>query len=371
MALSPIPALRGVAPYSVKPPADSATAPDLILSGNEGARPDLALLADLATPALLETLRRYPDASALEALLAERLGVTPEQVLCTCGADDALDRACRAFLGPGRGLLVPTPSFEMLARYATITGAYLLQPPWPGPRYPTEAVLKALEGADTTVGVIAVVSPNNPTGAVAEVEDLCQLHEAAAARGALLLLDHAYIEFADSTFDLSRAALALPGALLVRTLSKAYGLAGLRVGYVAGHRDLIRVLRAAGAPYPISGLSLLLAERRLRANPAERDPALQTFIAAVQKERQDLQALLQRPEHQRQVKAVHDSQANFVLGRFTDAQQVHAALLRQGIAVRAFASAGLQDALRITCPGEPSAFARLTQALTSALEARP
>src|SRR4051812_36827662 len=83
---------------------------DLKLDGNEGAPPPADLLATLADP---ELCRRYPDGRAVERLLAVRLGVAAERVIVCCGADDALDRACRAFLWPGRELLVPVPTFEM------------------------------------------------------------------------------------------------------------------------------------------------------------------------------------------------------------------------------------------------------------------
>ncbi|MEO6461960.1 MAG: aminotransferase class I/II-fold pyridoxal phosphate-dependent enzyme, partial [Candidatus Eisenbacteria bacterium] len=136
---------------------------DLRLDGNEGPAGPTALRDALATLDL-ETVRRYPDASALEALLAARQGVDPSCLLVTAGADEALDRACRAFLGPDRSLVLPVPTFEMIERYAALARARVLEVAWPAGAFPTEAVLERIA---TDTALVAVVSPNNPSGAVA------------------------------------------------------------------------------------------------------------------------------------------------------------------------------------------------------------
>lgn len=351
----PVPALRGQRPYAVPRPRAPIS---LYLDGNEGATPPPQLLARLAgVDDAGALLRSYPSAHALEAALAARFRVAPEQVLVTAGADDALDRACRAFLCPGRRLLLPVPSFEMLARYARIAGGTVVEVPWdlpadaPGPApYPVRAVLAA-GGAQP--GIIALISPNNPTGLCAGPAVLREL--CAAAPEALVLADQAYGEFAAPGLDLLEEALLHDNALLVRTFSKAWGLAGLRVGYAIGHPRVLHFLRAAGAPYAVSGPSLLLAQEWLCRGEA----AMRAFVARVQEERQALFDLLQglgaRP---------YPSQANFVFARFRDALEVRDALGQRGISVRAFPGrALLDDALRITVPGQQEAFSRLTAAL--------
>ena len=303
------------------------------------------------TTHLPELLRRYPHADRLEALLAAHHGVNPAQVLVTAGGDDALDRICRAVLTTGREMIFPTPSFEMLARYAILSGATVVEVPWRTPAYPLADVLCAV-GEKTAV--IAVVSPNNPTGGVATAEDLHRL--AAAAPRALILLDHAYAEF---SFDLTAVALRLGNAVVVRTLSKAWGLAGLRVGYVLGPQEFIGWLRVTGAPYSVSGLSLALAEARLATGAVD----MQHFVARVSTERAALFALLQELGQE-----PFPSHANFILCRFRNAHWVHDALAGLGIAVRRFTSpAVLADCLRITCPGQDQEFARLRAALLAVL----
>src|SRR6185437_15528386 len=102
---------------------------------------------------------------------------------------------------------------------------------------------------DNKTAIVVIVSPNNPTGGVASLDDVRRI--AAAAPRSLLLLDQAYIEYADE--DIGSAVLDLANVVVVRTMSKAWGLAGCRVGYAVGSSDVIAVLRAAGGPYPSPG----------------------------------------------------------------------------------------------------------------------
>jgi histidinol-phosphate aminotransferase len=189
------------------------------LDGNEGPVPALALKVDALRAAGPELLRRYPDAAALEAALAQRNGVEPAQVLVTAGADEAVDRCCQAFLSAGATMLVGDPSFEMLDRYAARAGGTLVRVPWAAGPFPIAAMLERL---DQRTALVAIVSPNNPTGEVAESDDVRRL--ASAAPDALILLDHAYVEYADEY--LTAAALALPNVVVARSVSQARALTG-------------------------------------------------------------------------------------------------------------------------------------------------
>jgi histidinol-phosphate aminotransferase len=287
--------------------------------------------------------------------LAAKLGIDPRRVLVTAGGDDAIDRACRAVLEPGRCVVLPTPTFEMIERSATLAGAQVVRLSWPGGAYPRQAVLDSI---DDRTGMIAVVTPNNPTGAVASKDDLRSL--SAAAPGVLLLVDLAYTEFADE--DLTEAAAALPNALIVRTFSKAFGLAGLRVGYAIGAVAVIRAMRAMGSPFPVAGACLRAAASALEAASS----ILPRACERVRVERQEL------------ARTIADlgarstpSQANFVLAEFNDAEWVWRALASLGISVRRFgAESGLPRSLRITCPGCPASFDRLCKALKAVLRPR-
>lgn len=332
MTIEPNPYLKGKSAY--KTPGAGSTA-DLRLDGNEGAGP--------------EEERRYPDPRPLEELLAKRMGVDPRRVLVTAGGDEAIDRVCRAYLNPERELIQPAPTFEMIARYANLAGARVVSAPWPNGNFPTDEVIAKIN-PDTRV--VCVVSPNNPTGATASADDLKRL--SAAAPQALLLVDLAYTEFADS--DLTSTALSLPNAVVVRSFSKAWGMAGLRVGYAAGPAGIIDCLRAAGGPYTVSRPSLARVTERLT-------DGVNQFVDTIKKEREELFNLLLNLGAE-----PLPSQANFILCRFKDAAWVYAGLAALGILVRIFPGRkDLQGCLRITCPGEPQAFARLCSALGTVL----
>jgi histidinol-phosphate aminotransferase len=324
----------------------------LRLNSNEGPRAPQALLAELAAldP---ELLRRYPDATAVETALAARVGVSPDRVVVTAGADEALDRIYRAYAGPDRPVLLPEPTFEMLERFAELAGAPLVRVPWLTDAFPLEAILAQL---DNRIAMVVIVSPNNPTGGVASREDVRRI--AAAAPRSLLLLDQAYIEYADE--DTDPAVLDLPNVVVVRTMSKAWGLAGCRVGYAIGSSDVIAVLRAAGAPYPVAGPSLALALSQLRRG----DAGWRAHVAQVRAERANLRQLLCT----RGVDA-RASQANFVFADFgRRAALVRDGLGARGILVRDYSGrAGLETSLRITLPGDPADFERLTRALEMVL----
>ena len=137
----------------------------LKLDANEGRPPTMAL-PDLLQP---ERLCRYPEKLALEQRLAALHGISPEQVLVTGGGDEAIDRICRAFLCQGREIVTTDPTFEMIGRYARLTGSDVQTVDWMDNDFPLEHVLSQV--SDRTA-VIAVVSPNNPTGSVITSDQL-------------------------------------------------------------------------------------------------------------------------------------------------------------------------------------------------------
>jgi histidinol-phosphate aminotransferase len=326
----------------------------LRLDSNEGPRASQALLAELAAldP---ELLRRYPEATAVESLLAARLGVSPNRVVVTAGADEALDRIYRAYTGPDRPVLLPEPTFDWLERFAALAGAPLARVPWLTDAFPVEQILARLETRPRPA-IVVIVSPNNPTGGVASLDDVRRI--AAAAPESLLLLDQAYIEYGDE--DIGPAALDLPNVIVVRTMSKAWGLAGCRVGYAVGSSEVIAVLRAAGAPYPVAGPSLALALSQLRRG----DTAFRAHVTQVRAERAVLRQLLCARGVDARV-----SQANFVFGDFGPRMTfVRDGLGACGILVRDFPGrTGLETSLRITLPGDPADFERLSRALETVL----
>ncbi len=320
----------------------------LRLDGNEGPAPSSKVLTALQQ-FTLDNLRQYPARSNLEADIAARFGIDPNRVCITAGADDAIDRVCRSFLSPKRSIVLPKPTFEMIERYAEASGGRVIPLDWFGDHFPVDAVLNAVT-EDTSV--IAVVSPNNPTGNVASRDDLTRLSEALPDR--LIMLDHAYVEFADD--DLTNLALDLPNVVVVRTFSKAWGLAGLRIGYALGSAETIERVRAATGPYPVSGVSIELA-RVAWGCDTERT---KDFVHATRLRREKLTDWMKVAGGR-----VTDSQANFVFARFDDAYWIYRCMHSLGIAVRRFEDAQLSNALRITCPIDDSALARIQSAFAT------
>ena len=327
---------------------------DLKLDSNEGAPPSEASL-QVIDALSVELLNRYPKNSDLTTALAERYDVSADQVLVTAGADEALDRACRAFLEPGRVLIYPRPSFEMIPRFVTWSSGTLIEVEWDQPKFPIDDVLKRLT---KNTSLIAVVSPNNPTGAVVTRDQLIAL--SAAAPHALILLDHAYVEFVDSPeLDLTETALALPNVCVFRTFSKAWGIAGLRVGFVLGPAEVISWLKRVGNPYSVASTSLYLALKRLTQAPQE----IERSVKQVQLERVQLRHTL----GELGIESA-PSQGNFVFFRTPRALWIRDALAGLGIGVRAWPGhPELSDALRITCPSDEISCIRVKRALMTAL----
>ena len=320
---------------------------DLKLAGNEGIGPDPSLL-DEVLEAGTETVRCYPSNTELTAELAASLGLAADQVLLTAGGDEGLDRICRWAMRDGGQAILPWPGFEMTRRYLELTSAEVARVDWTEHRLPIEAMLAAITAATR---LIVVTSPNNPTGGVATAEDLQRL--AAAAPQATLLVDLAYAEYAEQ--DLTEAALALPQAVVVRTFSKAWGLAGCRVGYLLGTSETIGALAGVGGPYPVSGPSLALARRRL----AEGGAAMRAAVAATKTRRDALYACLQEIGWNPRL-----SEANFVVCEPGDPVEARDRLAGMGIAVRAWPGQdGLDRLLRIGCPTCDADQERLLRAL--------
>jgi len=307
--------------------------------------------------------RKSPRTTELEARIASIHGVEPARVLVTNGGDDAIDRVCKAFLEPGRTLLTHTPSFEMIARSARLAGGSVREVVWATGQFPTQEFLSqvsknpksARSGADP-IGLLAVVTPNNPTGSMVSNDELIKLVQHAGHAGIACLIDLAYVEFADE--DPTRRLLAEPNTVVVRTFSKAFGLASARVGYTIASTEIALALRAAGGPFPVATTSLEYADRALdqRGRVLDRAAELRACTDRV------------REVINQSGGTAEGSQANFVLARFSDSDFVHKALQSLGVSVRSFQSRPyLEDALRITIPMSDANQSRLEQALECVL----
>jgi histidinol-phosphate aminotransferase len=277
-------------------------------------------------------ITRYPRAYAddLKRAIAAYLKVDPACVVTGCGSDDVLDSAIRAFSEPGQSLAYPDPSFAMVEIFARMNGLTPLAIPLTGD-YDADADAFIASGAP----VIYLCSPNNPTGTTLSRRSIERIIENAPG---VVILDEAYAEFADGDcLDLLPASERL---VITRTMSKAFGLAGLRVGYAVGAPGLVREIEKSRGPYKVSSL----AERAAIAALTEDRQWVEDRIA----EARDSRAGLSRALEKRGL-APLPSQANFVLARVQRADRLTARLRENGVAVRPFPRlAGIGDAIRIT-----------------------
>lgn len=324
----------------------AADAPPLLdLSLNEGAPPPAETLRRLLDGGP-QLLAKYPDPAPLEAAYAAFLGAGPAQVLATTGGDDAIDRIVRVHGGPGCELVFPSPTFEVIANCGRQAGATLRPVEHEWGRSPVGPVLDAVTEKTT---LVAVVSPNNPTGCAVGKDDWLRLVRA-LPEDVVLMADLAYVEFAGE--DPTPELMGRPNVVLVRTLSKAWGLAGLRVGFAVGEAGRIAELRRCGGPFPVSGVAVAVATERLTRGA----DAMREFAAAVRRRRERIAELLRAAGG-----APVPSQANFVLARMPDVRWTTRGLEAQGVRVRRFGH--LPEHVRVAAPADDEGLARLERAL--------
>ncbi|PWK92953.1 histidinol-phosphate transaminase [Fulvimonas soli] len=342
------PDIRALQPYSSA--RMEASGGRVLLNANES---PLAPFGDEGLGA-----NRYPDPqpAALVGALAALYGVRREQVLVGRGSDEAIDLLVRAFCRAGQdAVLVQPPTFGMYAVCARIQGAAVLEAPLAADfSLDAEALLAAVTPA---VKLVFVCAPNNPSGRGVPRATVERLAQALAGR-ALLVVDEAYVEFADegSVADLLDRHEHLA---VLRTLSKAWALAGARVGALLADPQVIGLLRRILPPYP---LPLPCVQAALRALSGEGRAQTAARVAQARAERARMAAALAALPG---VRAVLPSQANFLAVRFDDAGDAYRRLLDAGIVVRDVRRyPGLADALRITI-GTPEENDRVLDVLAS------
>ncbi len=288
-------------------------------------------------------LNRYPDREALGLRedLAHYLGfgLTARNIWAGNGSNEVMTHILSAFGGPGRTLMAFTPTYSMYPEYArnTLTG-YVTVPRDPYYRISADMVVDAV--AQHQPDMVIIATPNNPTGTITPVsviDEICDRFDG------LVIVDEAYQEFTETPEDSSLALLPSHANLIVsRTLSKAFALAGGRVGYLAADPAIVDACRIVRLPYHLSTQTQVVARVALAHT--------QEMMAKVDQLRQDCQDLQEWCK--RQGFEVVASQSNFFLfGRFVDRHQAWQLLLDQGVLVR---ETGPDGYLRI-CVGTPQA----------------
>lgn len=332
------PALEGVEPYDPK-----YLQADVMLSANESpVDVPASVRAEVERVVARIPLNRYPDplACGLAELIAdaEGAGVAPDMVMVGNGGDELLFNLALAYGGPGRACLLAPPTFSVYAGNARLLGTRVELVPRDGnlalrPR----ALAERLSRGDVDYTILT--SPNNPTG---DTAPLALVREMLEASDALVVVDEAYCEFSGET---AAGLLArYENLAILRTFSKAYRLAGARVGYVLANEPVISALKKVRQPYSIDAVAqaIACAVMRHRAEFA-------AGVEAVRAQRDRLVCELGRLPDVR----VWPSSANFVLMRIEGesgrASAVWEALLERGVLVRDFsATPQLDNCLRVT-----------------------
>lgn len=358
--------LRGKSPYGA-PQLDVPVR----LNTNENPYPLPEPLVERITERVREAARnlnRYPDRDAVElrTQLAKYLTDTSgyevglANVWAANGSNEVIQQLLQTFGGPGRTAIGFEPSYSMHGLISRGTGTGWIS----GPRGEDFTVdLSAAERAiaEHRPDVVFITTPNNPTGNTVPAETVLALYEAAqAAKPSMVVVDEAYVEFSHG-----RSLLPLlegrPNLVVSRTMSKAFGAAGLRLGYLAAHPAVVDAVQLVRLPYHLSAVTQATALAAL-----EHTGTLLKYVEQLKSERDRLVGELRSIGYE-----VTESDANFVqFGRFDDAHTAWQAILDRGVLVR---DNGVPGWLRVTAgtPAENDAFLDAVRELQCLVGATP
>ncbi|MGA1051094.1 MAG: histidinol-phosphate transaminase [Ilumatobacteraceae bacterium] len=315
------------------------------LASNENPAPPLDAVVRAITEAAAST-NRYADhrATAVREALADRLGVTADQVTVGNGTVGLLQQLCLSYVEAGDEVVYPWRSFEVYPVYTRLAGGTSVTVPLaPDLGFDPRAIAAAVT---ERTKLVFLATPNNPTGVAMTTADLRAVLEGVPS-DVIVCIDEAYREFLDPGFGdpVSELLPEFSNAVVTRTMSKAHGLAGVRVGYAVGHPDLISTIDKTLVPFAVNALAQAAALAAL-----EHSDEIDTAVAAIIAERARVEVELRAagwtfPNHQ----------ANFVwlaLGERTDAVTLE--LERSGVVVRPFSNEGIR--VTIGSPAENDRF---------------
>jgi len=299
-----------------------------------------------------EDLARYPEREPVEALAARHLKIQREELLLINGVDEGIHLLCETYLEPGDEALIVVPTFAMYEISAAATGARVLAiPATTNFEFPVGDLLAKL---DSRTRLVAIANPNNPTGSVAESNDLLEI--ARRAPNAAILVDEAYFEFYGRS--LAPQWREHPNLFIARTFSKAYGMAGLRVGTLMGTAEQIAMVRRVASPYNVNSVALACLPPAIDDQEYVRDYASQVRLGRGRLARFLTESGVRH----------WPSQANFVLASFGHRKKVFVSAMRtRGILVRDRSrDPGCEGCVRITL-GTLDQTARLLDTLEQVL----
>ena len=285
----------------------------------------------------LDGLHRYPDggAKALTERLAQKLGVSPSQVFMGNGGDDVLSVLSRTFLNDGDEVIIPQPTFSPYAHVSRVMGARVVFSPLRDMRIDLDDVL---DKVSARTKIVFLCSPNNPTGGILSEGELVAFLEKLPG-GLLVLLDEAYGDFADApSYPDSVSMLERFPLVVLRSFSKIYGLAGLRVGFALSREGVVEYMNRVREPFNVNQLAQAAALAAL-----EDEDYKERAVALVRDGREALYAAFDEMGLE-YVK----SQANFIFVRVGEGDAAMDALMREGVIVRPGSAFGHPEWIRVT-----------------------
>jgi histidinol-phosphate aminotransferase len=328
-----LPKIQQMQPY--RPPTAGRNDFDgLLLDFNERYVDPNFLKSVIKDTLLSGKIHLYPEYSGLEQMIAEYAGVKAGEIIVTSGSDQAIELIFRTFSETGSEVIIPSPSFSMFDQIAGSVGCKTIKPGYATDdlAFPLESVLESIS---SKTRIIIICNPNNPTGTIVDLADIEKIAEKASR--SVVLIDEAYFEFSGvSAVGLIKK---YPNILITRTFSKAFGLAGLRVGYVIATKNNVSQLRKVCGPYNVNIVAVAAARQALlnknemlgyaREVVAEAKPFVEDFF------------------RKNNIK-FYRSAGNFILVKPEKPEQVYENLKQNGILIRPRTESGIEGTVRVT-----------------------
>ncbi|HEY9101569.1 histidinol-phosphate transaminase [Chitinimonas sp.] len=355
--------IRAIAPYQAGKPISElaremglAEADIVKLASNENPL-GLSPKARAAMLAAMDELARYPDGNgfALKAAIAGKFAVAPTQIVLGNGSNDILELAARTFLSPGDTVVYAQYSFAVYPLATQAVGARGIEVKAQEYGHDLEAMLAAIE---PSTKLVFIANPNNPTGTLCRPGDLLEFMERCPAN-VLVVLDEAYTEYLPREKQVDSLGLLrrFPNLIISRTLSKAYGLAGLRIGFALASAELSDLMNRVRQPFNVNSLAQAAAVAALD----DLDFLRETVRINSEGMAQITAALV------RLGVPFIPSYGNFITFHVGDGATLNRFMLERGVIIRPLASYGMKDSLRVSI-GLPEENARFIAVLEEALE---
>lgn len=306
------------------------------LDANENTHVSFLLNQKIGRALMEVKVNQYPDTDAVELrkVLARQLRVNPQQVVVGCGSDQLITMVLQAFIDKGDKILTHSPTFSMYGISNQITGGVTIEVPL-GEDFEFDYFdfIKAVKRESPKI--IFLTNPNNPTGGVIPREQIIKVLEFS---NAVVVVDEAYYEFnRETVVDLVEY---YPNLIVLRTLSKAYGLAGARIGYAVASKEMVRIMNKVKPPYNVSSLDQMAALVCL-----ENKGMFEDIIEQIIQERKKLMEELKAIDGIQ----VYKSAGNFILFKLDSAGKLYQYLVKNNVLLRYFGERGpLADCLRVT-----------------------